>query len=70
MVWTPKLTICDYQNKDDPSSGFVKISYYEKDRKKYKQFIARYGLKKTKREAIDILEQKRAKLVKQLTIGV
>jgi hypothetical protein len=63
----PKLTIVDRPSKDNPEVGTLKIIYYSRLIKKYVWVSSRYGKRKSKDKAREILTQKREVLISKLT---
>jgi len=66
-MWTPLLNIKDKPSNKYPDRGMLKIVYWCRDERKYKYVGCRYGCKKSKDKAYEIMAEKRAELKKLLT---
>ncbi len=65
-MWTPKLAIVDRPDKNSDTCGNLKIIYWNRETKKYKWHSCRYGKKKSKDKAYEIMTQKQEQLKKEL----
>ena len=66
-MWCPKLSIQDRPNKDTPERGILKIAYWCREHRKYVYVSTRYGFKKSKDKAYEIMREKQAELKTKLT---